>query len=72
MKNSKAYLRRAWESVKVASCADGSLKIVPEWKGARKYTPEDGGGPGLLNRLGAAEALEQELNAMLRLKKFAP
>ena len=55
--SARRSLKRLWSSVKVMSCADGTLKIVPSWRGVRKYTPVEGGGPGLLSRLRAAELL---------------
>ena len=54
-----------WSSAKVKSCADGSMTVEPVWVGIREYTPEDGGGPGLLTRLEGAHALQKEINALL-------
>ena len=48
---------------KVQSCSDGSLKVYPDWPQFPKYNDEDGGGPGMLSRLGLAHDLEQFLNA---------
>lgn len=62
----KSRLQLMWSSVQVKSCADGSMSVLPEWVGIRKYTPEDGGGPGLGARLAAAKTLEHELNKILR------
>ena len=58
-------LRRMWERVEVKSCADGSMKIEPVWKGVREYTEADGGGPGLLSRLSAAKWCEFVINQHL-------
>lgn len=59
-------LQRIWSSVKVKSCADGSMNVEPKWIGIKEYTPEDGGGPGLLTRLAAAQSFERAINKMLR------
>ncbi len=47
---------------KVQSCADGTLRVTPEWPRLRKWNPEDGGGPGLFSRLSLAEDLQDWLN----------
>ena len=54
-----------WSSVRVKSCADGSMSVIPQWRGIKKWTPEDGGGPGLGTRLAAASILEKYLNRAL-------
>lgn len=62
-------LREFWSRVEVKSCADGSMNIKPVWKGVKPYTPEDGGGPGLLSRLAAAKRCEKLLNEYLKVVK---
>lgn len=61
----RSELKKMWLRVEVSSCADGTMKIEPEWRGVRKYTPEDGGGPGLLSRLSAAQWCQSLINAHL-------
>ena len=56
--DARRALKRLWSAIKVDSCADGSMRITPVWRGVREYTEEDGGGPGLLSRLQAAGLLE--------------
>lgn len=48
---------------RVISLSDGKLQLTPAWPQFPKWTPEDGGGPGLLSRLGLADDLERWLNA---------
>ena len=66
----RRYLGKAGP-FKVKSHADGHLRIYPEWTACpgepawkRNGTPaeDDGGGPGLLDRMGFAEMLEEWLN----------
>lgn len=57
------------ESVKVVSLANGDLRVTPVWRGVRKYTPGDGGGPGLFTRMEGAARLEKFINAHLRKAK---
>lgn len=54
-------LKKMWVRVEVKSCADGSLRVDPDWIGP-KYDPEDGGGPGVGERLSAAAWLELLIN----------
>ena len=46
---------------KVYSRADGTLIVEPEWPDSPPWT--DGGGPGLLSRMGLANDLQAWLNA---------
>lgn len=55
-----------WSSVRVKSCADGSMQVIPRWRGIKPYTRADGGGPGLFTRLDAANRLRSFLNAALK------
>lgn len=62
----RAKARFPWNVVKsfaVKSCADGTLRIEPVYNPAkfRPYTPENGGGPGLMTRLDLAEWCERRL-----------
>ena len=47
---------------KVASCADGTLRVYPEWPTLPKWNEQDGGGPGLGDRLELAARIEKMLN----------
>jgi hypothetical protein len=47
---------------RVDSLADGSLLVIPAWPEFSKWTPADGGGPGIMSRLGLARALGEWLN----------
>lgn len=58
-------LKAAIKSFKVDSRADGTFIIRPEWKGP-KWTPEDGGGPGLFTRLATARAISRILNRRVK------
>lgn len=56
-------MRFPWKLVrgfKVKSCADGTLRVEPDyinpWKG-----PEEGGGPGLFTRMALATWVEHRL-----------
>lgn len=64
-KRKRSNLQRLWLRVEVFSLSDGTMKIEPEWRGVRIYTPEDGGGPGLLSRLAAAKWCQSLINAHL-------
>ena len=67
----RRYLAKAGP-FKVESHADGHFRIYPEWSAyarvsrawKRDGTPaeDDGGGPGVLDRMGFAEMLEEWLN----------
>ena len=58
-----------WKSAQVVSCADGTIKVTPVWKGVLEYTEGEGGGPGLLMRLSAAQRLQDLIDAQLRRRK---
>ena len=52
-----------WSQVRrfsVMSRADGTLLVEPDYYS--KWTPEEGGGPGLLTRLALAKWIELRLN----------
>lgn len=51
---------------KVASCADGTLRVTPTYPDLPPWNPDDGGGPGLIHRLALAAAVERELNRIGR------
>lgn len=53
-------------SVTVESCADGTMKVTPTYKGVRPYNERDGGGPSLLTRLATAVRMEKFLNRHLQ------
>lgn len=57
-----------WKSVECISLANGNIIVVPTWHGP-KWTPEDGGGPGVFTRVGAARRLQRLINAHLKGKK---
>lgn len=61
-------VRALWRSARVESCSDGTLRVIPEWRGVKPYTDEDGGGPGLLSRLAAAERLRELIERELKRK----
>ena len=47
---------------RVESCADGTLRIYPEWPALPKWNEQDGGGPGLGSRMELAARIEEMLN----------
>jgi hypothetical protein len=47
---------------RVESCADGTLRVEPDWPQFPKYTDEEGGGPGLFSRMNLAGDIERFLN----------
>ena len=53
------------KSFKVDSRSDGTFIIRPDWKGP-KWTPEDGGGPGVLTRLATARIISKILNRRVK------
>ena len=54
-----------WISVEVQSCADGTMQVIPVWRGIKPYDDQNGGGPGLITRTMAAEELQNFLNVAL-------
>ena len=46
----------------VDSRADGAMVVSPAWPQFPKWTPEDGGGPGVTSRVFLASELERWLN----------
>ncbi len=55
-------LRSLWSTVKVQSCADGTLHIYPRW---RKFYKR----PGVITRMHAAYLLQQDMSRRLRRPK---
>ena len=49
---------------RVSSCADGSIRIYPQWPGIPVYNDNDGGGPSMGDRMELARELELHLNAV--------
>ena len=47
---------------KVASLADGEMRVTPAWPKLPKWNEQDGGGPSFGDRLEVAAAIEQALN----------
>ena len=47
---------------RVESCADGTLRVYPEWPTLPKWNEQDGGGPGLGSRMELAARIEEMLN----------
>lgn len=47
---------------KVNSCANGEVRMHPQWPQYRPWTAKTGGGPGLLTRLSLAAEIERLLN----------
>lgn len=64
-----AGMRALWKSARVESCANGAMRIWPQWKGVKPYNDEDGGGPGLLSRIAAAELLQDMIDHALKPKR---
>ena len=62
--DARRALRSMWESVYVCSCADGTIKIEPQWNKKRfgVYSDEYGGGPGVFSRMAAANMVRDVLN----------
>ena len=50
--DARRALRSLWKDVRFSPCADGTIRIVPVWKG----------GPGLFTRLHAANMVDAVLN----------
>ena len=55
-------LRTLWSSVKVQSCADGTLRIAPRWR--KKFRDH-----GVLTRMHAALQLQDHLNGQIKKKR---
>ena len=47
---------------RVESCADGTLRIYPEWPTIPKWNEQNGGGLGLGDRMELAARIEEMLN----------
>ena len=60
--NARRSLRALWKSVKVESCADGSVRIVPTYREAAKWRKLGALGPGLFTRMHAAQCVEDVLD----------
>ena len=54
-----------WISVEVQSCADGTMHVIPVWRGIKPYDDQNGGGPVFITRALAAEELQNFLNVAL-------
>lgn len=59
----RTALMRQSGPYRVYSHADGKLTIYPAWSQYKKWTAEDGGGPGMPTRLALAAELQDWLNA---------
>lgn len=66
MKKRRTAMQAMFESVEVKSLANGDLRVTPVWRGYKPWTPEDGGGPGVITRMAGAARLQRFLNAHLR------
>ena len=53
---------------RVLSCADGSLRVTPEWPQDPPWSEDEGGGPGLFSRLQLAAEIEEFLNVGTRVE----
>jgi len=51
---------------RVNSCADGTLRVYPEWPTLPKWNEQDGGGPGLGDRIELSAVMEKMLNEKAR------
>ena len=61
--SSAAKVVKAQGPYRVMSCADGSLSVLPTYPDFPPFDPEAGGGPGVLDRLALAQAVEDLLNS---------
>ena len=59
-------LQRRMSSVKIVSCADGSMRLTPKW---RYSWTRNRLGPGLFTRMGTAAELERLINGRLRKRR---
>lgn len=70
MRARRTKLMRDAGPYRVLSCADGSLRIEPDWPGEEYFDEETGGGPGLFTRMALADHVERFLNGGRRRKEI--